>query len=186
MTHPLSFDPLQAILCQHTAGLSDFRKPSPNTRYQIQDAVLGAFGVFFTQSPSFLEYQRRLNQTHGHDNAQTLFGVEPIPCDNQVCNLLDPIAPSYFNPVFFEVFEPLERQPLLEPLCVLDHQLLVSLDGTQFRNGDGTTFILNQSGSAAQLGAIILEAGSAMPEFSAQNLLHRCDTARATCVMMPI
>ena len=132
MTQPLSFDHLQAILRQHTAGLPDFRKPSPNTRYTIQGAALGAFGIFFMQSPSFLEYQRQLNHRQGHDNAQTLFGVEPIPCDNQVRKLLDPIAPSYLNPVFFEVFEHLEQQHCLDSFRVLDHQLLVSLDGTQY------------------------------------------------------
>ena len=30
MPRPLSFDHLQAILRQHTAGLPDMRKPSPN------------------------------------------------------------------------------------------------------------------------------------------------------------
>jgi hypothetical protein len=84
MPRPLSFDHLQAILRQHTARLPDVRKPSPNTRYAIQNAALGAFGIFFMQSPSFLEYQRQLNQRQGHDNVQTLFGVEPIPCDNQI------------------------------------------------------------------------------------------------------
>src|SRR5262252_8559564 len=132
MTQPLSFDHLQAILRQHTADLPDVRQPSPNTRYTIQDAALGAFGIFFTQSPSFLEYQRQLNQRQGHDNAQTLFGVEPIPCDNQIRTLLDPIAPRYFIPVFCEVFAHLEQHHLLEPFRVLDQQLLVSLDGTQY------------------------------------------------------
>ena len=132
MIPPLSFDHLQSILRQHTADLPDVRKPSPNTRYTVQGAALGAFGIFFTQSPSFLEYQRQLNQRQGHDNAQTLFGVEPIPCDNQVRTLLDPIAPRYFDPVFCEVFAHLEQQHLLEPFRVLDHQLLVSLDGTQY------------------------------------------------------
>jgi hypothetical protein len=132
MTQPLSFDHLQAILRQHTAALPDVRKPSPNTRYTIQNAALGAFGIFFMQSPSFLEYQRQLHHRQGRDNAQTLFGVEPIPCDNQVRNLLDPVAPSYFNPVFFEVFEHLEQQHSLDSFRVLDHQLLVSLDGTQY------------------------------------------------------
>jgi len=132
MTQPLSFDHLQAILRQHTAALPDVRKPSPNTRYTIQNAALGAFGIFFMQSPSFLEYQRQLYHRQGRDNAQTLFGVEPIPCDNQVRNLLDPVAPSYFNPVFFEVFEHLEQQHSLDSFRVLDHQLLVSLDGTQY------------------------------------------------------
>src|SRR6266849_1352436 len=132
MTRPLSFDHLQAILRQHTAGLPDVRKPSPNTRYTIQNAALGAFGIFFMQSPSFLEYQRQLNHRQGHDNAQTLFGVEPIPCDNQIRTLLDPIAPRYFHPVFFEVFAHLEQQHWLDPWRVLDHQLLVALDGTQY------------------------------------------------------
>lgn len=132
MIQPLSFDHLQAILRQHTAGLPDFRKPSPNTRYTIQGAALGAFGIFFTQSPSFLEYQRRLRQHHGRDNAQTLFGVEPIPSDNQVRKLLDPIVPSYLNPIFMEVLDHSEQQHWLEPFRVLDHQLLVSLDGTQY------------------------------------------------------
>ena len=39
MPRPLSFDHLQAILRQHTAALPDVRKPSPNTRYTIQNAA---------------------------------------------------------------------------------------------------------------------------------------------------
>ena len=59
MTHLLRFDNLQAIFHRSIAHLPDHRKPSPNTRYTIQDAALGLSGIFFTQ-PSFLEYQRRL------------------------------------------------------------------------------------------------------------------------------
>jgi hypothetical protein len=132
MPRPLSFEHLQAILRQHTAGLPDVRKPSPTTRYTIQNAALGAFGIFFMQSPSFLEYQRQLHHRQGQDNAQTLFGVEPIPCDNQIRTLLDPIAQRHFNPVFFEVFAHLEQQHLLDPFRVLDDQLLVALDGTPY------------------------------------------------------
>ena len=39
MPPPLSYDHLQAILRQHTAHLPDFRTPSPNTSYTIQDAA---------------------------------------------------------------------------------------------------------------------------------------------------
>ena len=42
MTRPLSFDHLQALLRQYTAVLPDVRKPSPNTRYTIQNAALEA------------------------------------------------------------------------------------------------------------------------------------------------
>ena len=50
-----------------------------NTRYTLVDAGLSAFSVFFMQSPSFLEYQRSLEQAHGRSNAQTLFGVHQSP-----------------------------------------------------------------------------------------------------------
>ena len=108
------------------------RHQGPNTRYTIQDAALGAFGIFFTQSPSFLEYQRRLHHTKGHNNAQTLLGVEQIPCDNQVRTLLDPIAPRHLDAVFVEVFEGLEQHRMLAPFRVLGDQLLVALDGTNY------------------------------------------------------
>jgi hypothetical protein len=132
MPTPLGFDVLKDILHRRTAQLPDYRKESPNTRYAIQDAALGAFGIFFTQSPSFLEYQRRLQHTKGHNNAYTLFDVEHIPCDNQVRKLLDPIAPSYLDPVFVEVFEELEQHRMLSHFRVLGDQLLVALDGTTY------------------------------------------------------
>jgi hypothetical protein len=132
MTTPLSFDDLQAILHQGIAHLPDHRKPSPNTRYTMQDAALGAFGIFFTPSPSFLEYQRRLQASTGRNNAQTLFGVQQIPCDNQIRTLLDPIAPRYFDGIFLEVFARLAQHHLLDSFRALGDQLLVSLDGTSY------------------------------------------------------
>jgi hypothetical protein len=89
-------------------------------------------GIFFLQAPSFVAYQRQLRHRQGHDNAQTLFGIEPIPCDNHIRTLLDPIAPHSFNPVFFEVFAHLEPPRWFDPCRVLDQQWFVSLDGTQY------------------------------------------------------
>jgi hypothetical protein len=104
MTNPLRFDDLRNTLQRQVEHLPDCRK-GQNTRYRLQDAALGAFGIFFTQSPSFLEYQRRLQSSKGPNNAQTLFGAEKIPCDKQIRTLLDPITPSHFDPVFIEVFQ---------------------------------------------------------------------------------
>ena len=132
MTHPLSFDDLQGIMHRHIAPLPDHRQQGPNTQYRIQDAALGAFGIFFTQSPSFLDYQRTLQHTKGHNNVHTLLGVEQIPCDNQIRTLLDPIAPSGLDPVFLDVFERLEQHRMLAHFRDLDNQLLVALDGTNY------------------------------------------------------
>ena len=130
MTNPFGFEALQGILHRRIAPLPDHRQKGPNTRYAIHDAAFGAFGIFFTQSPSFLEYQRRLQHTKGQNNAQTLLGVEQIPCDNQVRKLLDPIAPSHLDAVVVEVFEGLEQHRMFAHFRVLGGQLLVALDGT--------------------------------------------------------
>jgi hypothetical protein len=132
MTTPFGFDALKGILHRRIALLPDHRKESPNTQYAIHDAALGAFGIFFTQSPSFLEYQRRLQHTKGHNNASTLFGVKQMPCDNQVRTLLDPIAPSHLDAVFIEVFEGLEQHRMLAHFRVLGDPLCVALDGTNY------------------------------------------------------
>jgi len=132
MTNPLRFDELQTIFHQGIAHLPDYRKYSPNTRYTMQDAALGAFGIFFMQSPSFLEYQRQLQASKGRNNAQTLLGVQTIPCDNQIRTLLDPIAPHHFDPIFLEVFARLEQHHLFDSFRVLRDQLLVALDGTTY------------------------------------------------------
>jgi hypothetical protein len=112
MTTPITFDAMRSILTQRMAQLPDHRKGS-NTQYSIQDAALGAFGLFFMQAPSFLDYQRHLQQAKGQNNAGTLCGVAQMPCDNQIRNLLDPIRPRELDGAFLEVFEGLEHHGTL-------------------------------------------------------------------------
>jgi hypothetical protein len=134
MPNPLDFEALKGILHQQIEHLPEHRKPGPNTRYTVKDAALSAFGIFYTQSPSFLDYQRHLQQAKGQNNACTLFGVEQIPCNNQIRNLLDPLMPRHLDGVYLAVFAGLEQHGLLNHLRVLHHQLLVALDGTQYHS----------------------------------------------------
>jgi hypothetical protein len=71
------------------------KRKGKNKQYEMRDAGLSAFGVFFTQSPSFLAYQRTMEQKKGRSNVQTLFGGHKIPSDNQIRDLLDEVPPSY-------------------------------------------------------------------------------------------
>ena len=52
-------------------NLPDERKPGNNTKYEVEDAVMAAFSVFFTQSPSFLDHQRLMRSNKGKDNAES-------------------------------------------------------------------------------------------------------------------
>jgi hypothetical protein len=103
-----------------------------NTRYDLPDAGLGAFSVFFTQSASFLAHQRALKLTKGRCNAERLFGLRQLPSDNQLRNLLDPVSPEHLWPVYRHVFQELERQEVLKPYRSFAQQLLMALDGTTY------------------------------------------------------
>ena len=60
------------------------QRTGTNVRYAMPDIGMGAFSLFFVQSPSFLDFQRRLEAGHGRSNCQTLFGMSRIPTDNHI------------------------------------------------------------------------------------------------------
>jgi hypothetical protein len=112
-------------------GFSDCRS-GENTRYSMEDIGLSAFSVFFTQSPSFLSTQKALQQTKGQSNAQSLFKVEQIPCDNHIRQTLDPVAPQELFGVYDEVLESLQEGGTLTGWRSLGDTLLLALDGTWY------------------------------------------------------
>ena len=131
MTELLDFDSLMTKLQQRLEILPDHRN-GKNISYSIKDAALGAFSVFFSQSPSFLAHQRAMEKSKGRSNAGSLFQIEKIPSDNQIRSLLDPITPRQLYPVFDEIVLALEQSGQLEQFRVFNEQLLVSMDGTSY------------------------------------------------------
>jgi hypothetical protein len=107
-------------------------RSGPNTQYELADAGLGAFAVFFTQSPSFLAHQRALKLDKRWSNAERLFGLHALPSDPQIRNLLDPIAPAVLEPVYRQVFHALEQAGVVAGYRSFERQLLIALDGTQY------------------------------------------------------
>src|SRR5450759_3490880 len=78
-------------------GFAD-RRTGDNIKYSMQDIGLGAFSVFFTQCPSFLAHQKTMQQAKGQSNAQSLFHLEQLPCDNHIREMLDPVPPERLFP----------------------------------------------------------------------------------------
>jgi hypothetical protein len=130
-TRPDTFSRLVEHLRSVTERFPDTRTGA-ETVYSMADAALGAFSVFFTQSPSFLDFQRTLQVTKGCNNAVSLFGLTQIPSDNQIRNLLDPVPPGAVLPVFAAVVEALHHEGHLEAYRSINGDLLVAMDGTQY------------------------------------------------------
>ena len=131
MSRPLHFDALIPAFHAVLDHLPDIRRGT-NTQYAIKDAALGAFAVFFTQSPSFLAHQRTLHHAKGRSNAEHLFGITRIPCDNQIRTLLDPVPPASLFPIFATITTALTTAGVVDTFRAVDDTVLIAVDGTQY------------------------------------------------------
>ena len=66
------------------------------------------------------------------DNPQTLFGVDKIPCDNQIRKLLDPVPAKTVFPVFRSVYQHLEAAGVIKTYNCFQGNRLIALDGTEY------------------------------------------------------
>lgn len=125
---------LDDITKQIRSTFEQFTDPrrGKNPRYTWVDAGLSACSVFFMQSPSFLEYQRSLDQRLGKNNAQTLFGIHDLPSDNQIRHLLDATAPERVNPLVSYLFDTLNQAGVVETYRSVNQTLLLAFEGTAY------------------------------------------------------
>ncbi len=131
-----TFSTLLGILESAIRSFPD-KRTGTNIRYSMRDVGLSGFSVFYMQCPSFLSHQALMQQEEGSNNPRTLFGVEEIPTDPQIRNLLDPVDPKHCFPVFQDVRSLAEERRLLEHYyhSSLDSYLL-ALDGTWFHSSE--------------------------------------------------
>ena len=83
----------------------------------MHDIGLTAFSVFLMQSPSFLSHRRPLSEGRGIPSARTPFGMDRIPCDNHIRQMLDGVPPEHFDGVFSAILaDPEESGALYQQL----------------------------------------------------------------------
>lgn len=119
-----------AALREQCGRLPD-KRSGGNSRYRMADIGLSAFSVFFMQSPSFLAHQRALAERCGRSNAETLFGMTAVPCDNHIRQMLDGVPSDHFDSVFATVIEGVDESGGLRSLRRLDGRMLIALDGSE-------------------------------------------------------
>ena len=94
----------------------------------LADALMSAFAMFSLKSPSLLAFDKQ----RAEGNLGRIYGIEHVPCDTQMREILDPMSPESLRPLFKRVFIQLQRGKALEPMAFLDGHYLVALDGTGY------------------------------------------------------
>src|SRR5918912_1250616 len=122
----LSADALFALVRKAFASLGDHRLGTPDIA--LSDALMSAFAMFSLKSPSLLAFDKE----RAEDNLHHLYGLERVPCDTSMREILDPVAPESLRPVFKQVFTHLQRRKALHEMEFVQGHYLLALDGTGY------------------------------------------------------
>jgi hypothetical protein len=122
----LSVDALFGLLRTGFADIADHRLGKPDI--SLTDALMAAFAMFSLKSPSLLAFDQE--RTEG--NLQRVYGLQRVPCDTAMREILDPVQPKYLRPLFKAIFRALQRGKALEAMVFVERHYLLALDGTGY------------------------------------------------------
>jgi len=94
----------------------------------LTDALMSAFAMFSLKAPSLLAFDKE----RAEGNLHTIYGIERVPCDTHMREILDPVSPKVLRPVFKSIVRQLQRGKALEAMAFLDGHYLLALDGTGY------------------------------------------------------
>jgi hypothetical protein len=122
----LSADALLRLVHSGFANIPDDRPDDVDI--SLADVLMSAFAMFSLKSPSLLAF----DQQRAEGNLHTIYGIERVPCDTYMREILDPVSPKSLRPVFKSLFRQLQRGKALEEMVFLDGYYLLALDGTGY------------------------------------------------------
>ena len=127
----LRFQSLVASIADHVAGIVDTRHLN-KVRYTLRDCYLSIAALFFVQDSSLLQFQRRFQRQFQANNLASTFGVQKIPCDSQLRDLLDRHDFAPVLATFADWIGRLQRFKWLQHFQIFDARYLITLDGSQY------------------------------------------------------
>ncbi|HEY5866780.1 MAG TPA: transposase [Candidatus Tectomicrobia bacterium] len=122
----LSADALFRLV--HT-GFADIPDSRPaDAGMPLPDVLMSAFAMFSLKAPSLLAFDKE----RAEGNLHTIYGIQRVPCDTYMREILDPVSPESVRPLCKSVFGQLQRGKALESMMFLDDYYLLALDGTGY------------------------------------------------------
>ena len=108
---PLKSLTLEVIvdLLASTFRAVDDARTTEHLRYPLHDTLMSGFAMMFFQHPSLLQFQRAMEKKRRRCNLQTIFGVQEIPSDTQMREILDGVEPETLRGVLPQLWEKVRR-----------------------------------------------------------------------------
>src|SRR5215470_14517182 len=122
----LSADALFRLVYTGFDTIPDYRPAHADIA--LSDVLMSAFAMFSLKAPSLLAFDKE----RAEGNLHTIYGIQRVPCDTYMREILDPISPKALRPVFKSLVRQLQRGKALETMVFLDGHYLLALDGTEY------------------------------------------------------
>ena len=90
----------------------------------------------------------------GKNNAKTMFGIDNIPVDNHVRNILDKIDPKSFKKIYEDILEECQKLKIINQFVFMKKYILVALDGTHYHSSKKVKCSCCQSKTDSRTGII--------------------------------
>ena len=131
----LSFSSIRQTIADKFATIQDTR--AANSSNSIVDVMLSGLACMYYQSPSLLEFQRKMEKKEQRNNLRSMFTVQELPTDQGMRNIIDQVDSEVaFRPIFKDLFNKLQRGKHLEQYQTLPGKYLLNVDGTQYYSSD--------------------------------------------------
>lgn len=131
----LSFNALRSSLSDCFTSIPDYRVQG-RCQHSLHDAMMSAFACLFFQDPSMAEFQRQVQEGKNNNNLRTLFGVQTIPKDTQLREVVDNVNSEALRPIFKAYFHQLQRAKQLQPFQVLPNIYMCAIDGVYHHSSE--------------------------------------------------
>jgi Transposase DDE domain len=87
----------------------DDARATEHLRYPLHDTLMSGFAMMFFQHPSLLQFQRAMTKRRRRCNLQLIFGVQEIPSDTQMREILDGVEVEALRAVLPQLWEKVRR-----------------------------------------------------------------------------
>lgn len=104
----LSFGSLIRFFSSVYLKVPDWRQAA-KTDHSIRDTSVSGVAMMHFQAGSLLQFQRQLELKHRRSNLSTMFGVDKVPSDTQMREILDEVPSDVARLVFRKYCSRLQR-----------------------------------------------------------------------------
>ena len=131
----LKADDLVGLVRDQFGAVSDHRDPL-RTEISMQDCLMSGYAIYSLKFPSLLNFEKEMKDKRNFSNLKTLYGVERVPSDTRMREVIDEVNSEELRPAFKNLFARAQRANVLKDFSVFQGRYLLTTDGTGCYSSD--------------------------------------------------